>query len=334
MILVVFAHVETFSIFGFTESSFIADVFKAFRMPLFFFISGFIAYNKSYNWDTKGYIEKISKKCRIQLLPTLIIGLTYTYLYLNKDIIAFINNNEKLGYWFTLSLLEIFILVYTLQWLFKSKDKSKEKSRITIALTMTSFTLLILKFIIKTVPTLKEIGNQLSLHYTFEYFIYFAFGYIMSMHKERFQKALENDNLITLSLILFCSLFYLMHFVITQNTLTGTLLCKGFEIICGFTGIIIIYNAFRKNESNFQRTTKIGCALQYIGKRTLDIYLLHYFFLPDLRQLGNFLQDGKNIIIELSLALLLAFLIVGICLLLSNLIRTSAFLRKILFGVK
>lgn len=210
MIIVVFAHVETFSIFGFTESSFIADVFNAFMLPLFFFISGFIAYNKSYNWETKGYIEKITKKCQLQLLPTLILGLTYTYLYLNRDIIAFINNNEKLGYWFTLSLLEIFIIVYTQQWLFKSKDKSKETSRITIALTVTSFTLLILKFIIKTVPALNEIGNQLSLHNTFEYFIYFAFGYIMSMHKERFQKALENDNLITLSLILFCSLFYLI----------------------------------------------------------------------------------------------------------------------------
>jgi fucose 4-O-acetylase-like acetyltransferase len=42
MLLVVFAHVETFSFQYMENATFLGEFFKLFRMPLFFFISGFI----------------------------------------------------------------------------------------------------------------------------------------------------------------------------------------------------------------------------------------------------------------------------------------------------
>lgn len=44
MILVVFAHIEAFSMFGMQHTTFLGSIFQSFRMPLFFFISGYIAF--------------------------------------------------------------------------------------------------------------------------------------------------------------------------------------------------------------------------------------------------------------------------------------------------
>ena len=77
----------------------------------------------------------------------------------------------------------------------------------------------------------------------------------------------------------------------------------------------------------------MGRGLQYIGQRTLDIYLLHYFLLPkNLSMLGDFFMLYNNPIVELIVGLFFALLIVGFCLVISNVIRTSDVLAKALFG--
>ena len=48
MLLVVFAHVLTFG-FG-MQKSFLSELFITFRMPMFFFISGFIGYKAIDRW--------------------------------------------------------------------------------------------------------------------------------------------------------------------------------------------------------------------------------------------------------------------------------------------
>ncbi len=79
----------------------------------------------------------------------------------------------------------------------------------------------------------------------------------------------------------------------------------------------------------------IGRILQYIGKRTLDVYLLHYFFLPrNLDIVGDFFFTNSNPSIEFFCSFLLAIIVVGLCLVVSNVIRTSDTLAHWLFGVK
>ena len=43
---------------------------------------------------------------------------------------------------------------------------------------------------------------------------------------------------------------------------------------------------FRYYENWFTRERVVGRSLQYVGVRTLDVYLLHYFFLPHLPAVG------------------------------------------------
>lgn len=116
MLLVVYHHVELFGFHLSPEYS-INSVFIQFRMPLFFFVSGFLAYSAGKVWTGKVWISATQKKILIQVIPTLVFGLLYTYLVKQQNIQTFLAHSYKLGYWFTISLLEMFIIYYTCNYL-------------------------------------------------------------------------------------------------------------------------------------------------------------------------------------------------------------------------
>ena len=75
--------------------------------------------------------------------------------------------------------------------------------------------------------------------------------------------------------------------------------------------------------------------LQYVGTRTLDIYLLHFFFLPRfLMPYADQLRTYDSRIVEFFVILAIALVVLAITLLASYLIRLSPFLGHYLFGVK
>ena len=76
MLLVVFRHVEVFS---FGEDVFFTSPFiNYFMMPLFFFISGLMAWDNDKTWNASTFNKECKKKCRTLLLPTIFFGLIYT----------------------------------------------------------------------------------------------------------------------------------------------------------------------------------------------------------------------------------------------------------------
>lgn len=337
MILVVFAHVEMTS-FGFSPPTFINSLFMSFRMPLFFFISGFIGYKASTQWNWSTWWAMSKKKFLIQLIPTFIFGLLYAYAYYHTDFHTFITHNGKLGYWFTIALLEISLIVYTANTCLYSSNTKTHRKRMFIALILLSCILFLTKIILKLHPTLNEIGNVLSLHHSFNYFQYFAFGYICSMYRNDFNKLLGNPYLTAAIILLFGAVFYAKQCYIgahvDANIDLWRMLDIASEMLAGYLGLLIVYNTFKTYQSSFTTDKKAGRILQYIGKRTLDIYLLHYFFLPHLPQIGVMLQDRHNVTLELAIGGLLSLTVIGICLAVSNVLRTSPFLAQYLFGAK
>ena len=336
MILVVFAHIEMTS-FGFTTPTFTNSLFMSFRMPLFFFISGFIAYKADIEWNRRTWWSMSKKKLLVQLIPTFIFGLLYAYAYFGADFHTFITHNGKLGYWFTIALLEIFLLVYTANTCLYHPNRHTHRKRMLIALILLSGGLFLAKIALKLHPTLNEIGNVLSLHHSFNYFQYFAFGYICSMYKDEFSKLLDNKYLTTAILLLFAGLFYTKTSYINPHVGSSMNSWKMIDILLemliGYFGLLVVYNTFKTYQNSFTSGTCIGSALQFIGKRTLDIYLLHYFLLPHLPQVGQFLQQGHNATLEIAIGMLLSLIVIGLCLLISSILRTSPILAKYLFGV-
>lgn len=336
MILVVFSHVEM-TTFGITAPTFINNLFMSFRMPLFFFISGFIGYKASIEWNLRTWWTMSKKKLLIQLIPTFAFGLIYAYAYYDASFLTFITHNGKLGYWFTIALLEIFLIVYTTNVCLYNSNQKTHRKRMLVALIFLSGGLFLTKIALKMHPALNEIGNVLSLHHSFNYFQYFAFGYICSMYKEEFNKLLENKYIATTIIILFATLFYTKISYIGAHVSNSMNVWKildiALEAIIGYFGLLLVYNTFKTYQNSFTTNTKVGSALQFIGKRTLDIYLLHYFLLPHLPQIGKYIQEGHNATLEITLGVLISLIIIGLCLAISAILRTSPLLAKYLFGV-
>ena len=340
MILVVFAHVETFGFFEFSYETLIGRLFQSFRMPLFFFISGFIAYKAGRVWSHNVVWQLIKKKMQIQIIPALVIGTTYTYLYLHKDFHFFLADPSKAGYWFTLALLEMFLLYYFLSWgayRVSSKFNISDNKVYVSILVVSAICLYLLKLPFKIIPVLNVIGNYSSCHYTFNYFLFFVFGVLARQFADTFFSIVENKYASTVSVMLFMLGFYGFYQLgnnIGNNDLFWKVALTIIETMVAFLGVVVVFSYFRKYAESFGSSKFHGQILQYIGRRTLDIYLLHYFFLPHLPQIGVFLKHSNNVVVELLLGFGISFLIIGVSLCISSVIRISPFLGKYLFGAR
>ena len=335
MILVVFSHVMLFT-FG-IESSFINEVFMSFRMPLFFFISGFIGYKAGVEWTGRTWWTLSRKKLMVQLIPTFVFGLICAYAYLKVDFMAFVTSSNKLGYWFTIALLEMFLLVYTMNWVMYQCSKKESRSHKVIALVLIYVALYLCRLVPDYLPSLSTAYDVLCLHYVSLYFPFFAFGYICSMYKETFNRMLEHKSFAAIAIILFAVLFYVRITYILPNLGDGALIfISSFftQFAVGILGLLVVFNTFRTYADSFTSDKRVGRALQYIGKRTLDIYLLHFFFIPHIPHVGQLLKQGNNAVLELTFGVGISLLVIGLCLVVSNVLRTSPILAKYLFGAK
>jgi len=106
-------------------------------------------------------------------------------------------------------------------------------------------------------------------------------------------------------------------------------------VVSGICGMVMVFTFFRQFASWFIKGRPLGRCLQYVGTRTLDIYLLHFFFLPESMLLYNrqLLVYG-NKALEAAVVLGESLVVLALCLLASYIIRLSPFLAHYLFGVK
>lgn len=335
MILVVFAHVETFMLEIEPNSTFISSLFISFRMPLFFFISGFIAYKKDVELNFACYSRNLAKKLRVQLIPTFFFGLLYTYLFSVGGFKDFITNYYKFGYWFTIALLGMFVILYTsnlLCFLFRKKRRC-----LFLILGMVILLAYIYRLFYETHPSIVLVSDIFCLHQICIYIPFFIVGYIVSGYREIFHRCLDNEIIQFSIVILFCITFYIKYTSPTSfyERNTALLIYRNIQdYIIGLSGICIIYNLFRVNSSKVSKETKLGRVLQYIGRRTLDIYMLHYFFLPRILLLGNYIYNKSDFVLELIIVGFFVVIVLLLCLFFSNILRINKYTSYYLLGVQ
>ncbi len=283
------------------------------RMPLFFFVSGFLLDKPGVVWKLKDVIPFIKKKAKIQLIPTFVFMLLFCYLF-DINIIGCFMDSAKSGYWFTITLFQYF-LAYSLCKMMPARFQYKA--------------LLVMSVLLLGMTRLPVWGA-----FQFDklwYFVFFSFGAYVKSHFQSFVDFLEGRYFSVLLVA-----FFLIAFMKIKGSFPDVTLVRAVEnIFLGIAGICIVFNFFRKHEESFRQTTVLGKALQYIGKRTLDVYLLHYFFLPrHLEVVGDFFRANYNPSVEFVCSFVVSIVVVGLCLVMSNVIRTSDTLAHWLFGVK
>ena len=331
MILVVFSHVEIFGLGLNIDYDGANHLFQLFRMPLFFFVSGFIAYRLNEVWDWTHYRNSMLKKMRVQVIPMLFFGLLFAAtVYTNRHgmspkeaIVLFFYTSDKLGYWFTEVLLEMFVIYYTVSFLMRKFRLLYRQ--IVLILIAICFHILSLRGIMAY--TSFNAGNWFCLHQLLFYFQFFIFGNLVSCYREKVFKAFDNQYVIGIIILLFCG-----SFIMYRMYIPGTI--KILSEAVRYFGVATVVAVFRHYEHFFSKETRIGRGLQYIGQRTLDVYLIHYFLIPSIPALGLFIYSSNSIVLELTINICLSLLIILFCLIISNIIRISPFLSYWLLGVK
>lgn len=324
MILVVLNHVAGFclNIDGSIPS--LNTYFYEFRMPLFFFVSGFVLYKASITWNFLHTFNFLKKKFPIQIISTCIFFLAFTYTF-GESFRDNLWSDSKGGYWFTFVLFEYFIL-YSLIRLLALKLGGWKEDVLALSAGLAVFILTIPSITAK-IPVGEDVLGLLCFKH-WCYFVFFIIGTIVKKHFETFQHLIDGRILLTVCLALFFGLNIFREEVIASHY-------SLFRITTAISGIIIIFSFFRSRSNLFSNQTVLGKALCYTGRRTLDIYFLHYFLLP--RQLSEVLDTfhlHPMPVLEFFTSTIISILIIAVCLLISNVLRLSPVLARILFGVK
>lgn len=326
MLLVVYAHIQvtSYHILVNDINSF-NTVFVKFRMPLFFFISGWVLYKKKRIWDFPTSKEFITKKFKVQIISTIIFFLLFIFLF-NLNFYKAIGS-FKAGYWFTYSLFFYFIFYVLSVNLSRFIRNGTVEDIIVIFI---AFLVLFCYFI-----AIKD-GNQEHQRIyeivgvmQWRYYVFFCFGTFV---KKYFDKFVDLSNNSILMAIVVCTFFLLLFF---SSLITLSAIETITYFLYGFLGIVIIFTVFRKNENWFATNQNISKWMQYVGRHTLDIYFLHYFFLPrNLEMIGDFFKEHNNPTIEFFVSCTLALMVIAVCLLVSKVLCVSPTLGMLLFGKK
>ena len=332
MFLVVFGHVLSFG-FGIEfDDSILADLFSRFRMPLFFFISGFIGYKSLDKFNLSYFKQSFKHKAFVQLVPTFIF-FSFYMLTIGNSPLSFFKYGLQ-GYWFTLVLFEFFVFFYITSFFFNLKNLSKLQDYVYILIIPIFF--VVYFYIRSNFDTAQpSLMNVFSVFNFSLYLPFFTFGLLARKHENVLLPIITNKYSCALAFIIFSLAFLLKERFFTREDYSMIYHIMN-AVVLRFSGLIFIFNVFYHSADYFEKDTFVSRAMQFVGKRTLDIYLLHYFFLPQLSTFKHcFFVGGKEFIIGeiLVMGLGIAIPILAICLLLSYSIRTSPILTKYLFGI-
>ena len=327
-ILVLYFHIPSYCL----GNAYIAgnDILEWVRMPLFFFISGFLFFKADRIWNSDTIRKVLKNKFRVHIIPMAVFMTLFLILFDYMEPASF--GSDKKGYWYTFVLFEYFIFYIGTEALLNRNRTTSGEIRVMITVILISLiSFYYAKYYIRYTEELgswKTILGLLSF-VKVRHFFFFWFGTIVRKHFSKFISITNNYSILIILAIIFLSLLFfppLYHI-------------SGIEyivyIISGIVNIILTFTLFRKLEKVFSHGNWLGKSLQFIGRRTLDIYLIHYFLLPYyLQDFGAWLIQQDIIPLEVIFILFLSLCIICISLITSRIIRISPFLAYHLLGAE
>lgn len=323
MLLVVYGHVNFYS---FKITPFIGVITEAIQMPLFFFISGYVVYKYNDKYSFQAIVVKLWSKFKLLIVPAIVVGLCYTYLMLGKSVYDFFSAIMKYGYWFTFSLFSMNIIYILVYWVTQKKDK------FVLAATLIPVAIILwcIKYAVADNAILITLNKATCLWHTLTHFPFFVLGVIISIYRYEYEQAISKKSIINTLLIISFILTFLtgnkIDALSTRLPLGGVL-----RLVLGFCGSLLVLNLSLSHKQYVENC--VGRFFQFVGRRSLEIYLLHYFLLPDLTYAAEYV-DTSSTIMGLSISMLISILIIAVCLMIGNIIRLSPFLSAVLLGVK
>lgn len=332
MILVVFSHIYI------PNNTPINQFFITFRMPLFFFISGFLSFRGEQSWSGGELLSRLGSKVRTMIVPATLVAMVYALCSDNYTALDFFTGRMKNGYWFTYALFNMLFIYYVSRW------SNARRARVGLELfTKRFYVVSLLCFIaLSDLSILGVVDSALALSQAVMYMHYFAFGILCRCNRAWFESILDNGVRMAIVIVgLFAITFCVIAIGDNMDAATALMGRRGVHIlisalqaVAGYFGILTVYGFFRRF-SLFFGESKVGKALQFVGRNTLDVYLIHYFVLLGMPTvLYPYIAGTTNLLFPLVLGLSVAVAIVALSLLISRIIRLSDPLAYYLLGAR
>lgn len=312
ILLVIDDHIRAINGFGPYESL-SAQMIYAPILPLFFFVSGFLAYKQSMN--LKDVWDNVRRKFVFLVIPAIVFCIG-TDLMNHRNLLGFITGGWH-GYWFTIVLFECFLLYYIITLTIKNE---KWRIGVLLALSLAGIGMLAVN---------KDFGPAIfDLRRVTKYFQFFVLGTLAMRFRPQYEKLMHNE----VFKATFVLLFFVVLFLLTYN-MPSMLHHFLRDVVLRYLGTFAIVSFFVCHEEGFQRETKFNSLTALIGRNSLAIYLIHYFFLPHFRPIPEWFADLNMITVHL-LSMLYTVAITALCLLFIKFLSNSKFVSKYVFGKK
>ena len=287
----------------------------SFNMPIFFFVSGLLAY-KSNDLGAWGTISKLKDKFLYLVLPALLFA-AYFKLYGQESIFDIFTKGFGM-YWFTFTLFEVFVLYYIAVVFSRSK-----LMLITILCFLSVAGVGYLSFFSKY-----EIAF-LDFNHLAKYFQYFAIGVAAKMYATTYDRIMRSE---TVKLVATGAFFVLLAFLF-YDILPSVAHHFLRDIVLRWLGTFVVISWFYSNNERFDKDTRLNKWISIVGQNSLAIYMLQYFFLPDLKAFPELISKLDVFSIHIF-SLAYTAVITIVCLVFIELLSTSKYIRRYALGKK
>lgn len=293
------------------QNTLLIKILDLFQMPMFFFLSGLFAF-KQEKYDKKTFINLIQKKSTSLLLPYILVGSIFTIIFKESLFKDFFINNMHGGYWFVWVLFLFFVITFFIEYL-NSIINSHKKLFVHVCLFIFFYLIIIIayNFLRNT-----EVGTFFSIPQIFRYIPFFFLGILYNKYN-------EIKNVILHEYTIFTSIIFAITFGIFYNN-TASLIC---QLLSRLFSTIIIFNIIIK----YKESLFLNKYFSYIGKKSLNIYIFHYFFIQNL-PLDILIYTYPNISITFISVSIISICIICVTLLLDVIVNSSSILSFLFLG--
>ena len=322
ILLVVYCHVASVSLGISDDVPSFNNIVGFIHLPLFFFLSGYLFFKPGRFNEWKNIHPLLWKRFLQLVIPATIFVILYA-LSFNRSFDSILFSRFKGGYWFTYFLF-IFIFLYCiLSWALYKLNHRQDNALLLFALSLViGFTPVALDKLYPGAPDSRLL--QALSYQEYYFFIFFCFGALFKSKYNLYEK-IRNRRGYEALMIALPFVLLLIH------GLGLPLFDFAVTVLFSFSVVILIFCVFQKDESFFSERG-FGRFVSFVGRRSLDIYFLHFFFLPDLHSVGKFFYETPNPLLEFVLSFVIVAIIVSVCLLISHIVRGNDLLAKLLFG--
>lgn len=299
-------------LFAFKAPNSMIEAFGVSNMPIFFFVSGFLAYHEM--TDRKSFVKSMAKRLRRLVIPWLIVTIAmclYSDRAFEPTLLSF--------YWFFYMLVLLSVVFHAYEYIVARRLQK-------VQYYVSSYVLLM------ALVALGYYSGFQSYEFPFAEFVVFATSYLLGWCSKKYT-AFNNFCLNNHLLFIVCIPLFIYGCCNISNLNIMT------RILAGNAGVLIWQSFFYHlgNTANNQRFISLGWSrsagklIAYLGQCSLSIYLLNNFLIPDLTGLGaTFLNLGNGFLWQFVIVAILTVPVIGACVLIKEMTKHNKYLTQIL----